>query len=84
MYLDNYIEGALLSRGAERTSGLSVRPLRNAVKGGSFMGNERPIVTKANEERVRSGETGHHVRYILLASLALVIVLFLLIAAFFH
>ena len=48
------------------------------------MDNERPIVTKANEERVRSGETGHHVRYILLASMALVIVLFLLIAAFFH
>jgi hypothetical protein len=34
------------------------------------------------EERVRAGETGHHVRYVLHISLALVIVLFVLIAVF--
>ena len=45
---------------------------------------EQPVVTKENEERVRQGETGHHVRNILLASMALVIVLFILIAAFVH
>lgn len=44
--------------------------------------NERPIVTKRNEERVRAGETGHHVRYILLISLALVVGLFVLVAVF--
>ena len=43
---------------------------------------ERPVVTKSNEERVRQGETGHHVRHILLISVALVIVLFVLIAIF--
>jgi hypothetical protein len=43
---------------------------------------EPPIVTSRNEERVRQGETGHHVRYILLLSCALVIALFVLIAAF--
>jgi hypothetical protein len=44
--------------------------------------DERPIGTKRNEERVRAGETGHHVRTILLISLALVVVLFFLVAAF--
>ncbi len=44
--------------------------------------DERPIVTKRNEVRVRAGETGRHVRTILLISLALVIVLFVLVAAF--
>jgi hypothetical protein len=46
--------------------------------------DERPIVTKDNEERIRQGETGHHVRYILFASLALVVVLFILVAAYFR
>lgn len=46
--------------------------------------DERPVVTKQNEERVRAGETGHHVRYILHISLALVILLFVLIAVFYH
>ena len=39
-------------------------------------------MTKSNEERIRQGETGHHVRYILLISIALVIVLFALVAIF--
>lgn len=56
---------------------------RNAAEESCFM-DEQPIMTRDNEERVRQGETGHHVRYILLASLALVIVLFILIAAFVH
>jgi hypothetical protein len=46
--------------------------------------DERPVVTKQNEERVRAGETGRHVRYILQTSLALVVVLFVLIALFYH
>ncbi len=37
---------------------------------------EQPIVTGANKERVRAGVTGHNVRYVLFASLALVVVLF--------
>ncbi len=38
--------------------------------------NEQPIVTGDNKERVRAGVTGHNVRYVLFASLALVVVLF--------
>ncbi len=44
--------------------------------------DERPIVTKRNEERIRAGEIGHHVRTILLISLAPVVVLFVLVALF--
>jgi hypothetical protein len=55
----------------------------DAVEGSSLM-DERPIVTKDNEERIRQGETGHHVRYILFGSLALVVVLFILVAAYFR
>ena len=42
--------------------------------------HERPIVTKANEEAIRAGSTGHHVRYVLIASCALVILGFIVIA----
>ena len=42
--------------------------------------HERPVVTEANEEAVRAGSTGHHVRYVLIASCALVIIAFILIA----
>lgn len=44
--------------------------------------DERPIITEQNEERVRQGETGHHVRYILLISIALVVIAFALVALF--
>jgi hypothetical protein len=43
---------------------------------------ERPVVNESNEDRIRAGETGHHLRYILLGSCALVIILFIAIAAF--
>lgn len=46
------------------------------------MDHEQPVVTEANKERIRSGVTGHNVRYVLIASVALVIVLFILIALF--
>jgi Flp pilus assembly protein TadB len=42
--------------------------------------HERPIVTEANKEAVRAGSTGHHVRYVLIASCALVIIAFIVIA----
>ena len=44
--------------------------------------HERPVITEANQEGVRAGSTGHHVRYVLIASCALVIVLFIAIALF--
>ena len=44
--------------------------------------HERPIVTEANEEAVRAGSTGHHVRYVLIASCALVIIAFAIITLF--
>jgi hypothetical protein len=44
--------------------------------------NERPIVTEANKERVRAGVTGYGVRYVLICSVALVIVLFIAVALF--
>lgn len=40
----------------------------------------QPVVTEASKERVRAGVTGHHVRTVLIASLALVIVAFCVIA----
>ncbi len=36
---------------------------------------EQPVVTERSSVRVRAGVTGHNVRYVLLASLALAIVL---------
>ncbi|MBV8104490.1 MAG: hypothetical protein JO223_07685 [Hyphomicrobiales bacterium] len=43
---------------------------------------ERPVVTESNQDRIRQGETGHHLRYILIGSCALVILLFIAITAF--
>ena len=43
---------------------------------------EAPIVNKSNQDEVRAGETGHHVRYVLIFSCALVIVLFVAVAVF--
>jgi hypothetical protein len=51
-----------------------------ARKERSMNPHERPIVTKANEEAIRAGSTGHHVRYVLIASCALVILGFIVIA----
>jgi Flp pilus assembly protein TadB len=42
--------------------------------------HERPVVTETNKEAVRAGHTGDHVRYILIASCALVIIAFIAIA----
>jgi hypothetical protein len=41
---------------------------------------ERPVITEKNKEAVRAGHTGDHVRYILIASCALVIIAFIAIA----
>ncbi len=35
--------------------------------------NEQPVVTESNTTRVRAGVTGHHVRTVLIVSLALVV-----------
>jgi hypothetical protein len=45
------------------------------------MSDERPIVTEGNKERIRAGVIGHNVRYVVIASLALVILAFLIVAA---
>ena len=42
--------------------------------------HERPVVTEANKTAVRAGSTGHNVRYVLIASCALVIIAFIAIA----
>ena len=44
--------------------------------------HERPIVTEENKEAVRADHTGDHVRYILIASCALVIIGFIAVAFF--
>jgi hypothetical protein len=44
--------------------------------------HERPVVTEDNKVAVRAGSTGNHVRYVLIASTALVIVCFIAIALF--
>jgi hypothetical protein len=46
-----------------------------------MMSDERPIVTENNEDRVRQGVTGHNVRYVVIVSLALAIVVFVIVAA---
>jgi hypothetical protein len=45
-------------------------------------GEERPVVTEVNKDRIRAGVTGHNVRYVLFGSLALVVVAFAAIALF--
>lgn len=40
---------------------------------------QQPVVTEANTDRVRAGVTGHNVRTVLIASVALVVVLFVLV-----
>ena len=44
--------------------------------------HERPVVTEANKVAVRAGSTGNNVRYVLIASCALVIAAFIIIALF--
>jgi hypothetical protein len=44
--------------------------------------HERPVVTEENKVAIRAGSTGNHVRYVLIASTALVIVCFIAIALF--
>ena len=44
--------------------------------------HERPVVTEQNKVAVRAGSTGHNVRYILIASMALVIVAWILVEVF--
>jgi hypothetical protein len=51
-----------------------------ARKERSMNPHERPVVTEANKVAVRAGSTGYHVRYVLIASCALVIMAFILIA----
>jgi hypothetical protein len=46
-----------------------------------IMSDERPVVTEDNEDRVRQGVTGHNVRYVVIVSVALAIVVFIMIAA---
>jgi hypothetical protein len=48
------------------------------------MHNERPTITNQNKDRVRAGVTGHNVRYVLIVSLALVIVAFLIVGLVFR
>lgn len=45
-------------------------------------GEEQPVITEANKDRVRAGVTGHNVRYVLFGSVALVIVAFAAVALF--
>ena len=44
--------------------------------------HERPVVTEDNKVAVRGGSTGNNVRYVLIASTALVIVAFIAVALF--
>jgi hypothetical protein len=44
---------------------------------------ERQVVTESNQDRIRQGETAHHLRSILIGSCALVILQLIAIAAFF-
>jgi hypothetical protein len=48
------------------------------------MSDERPIVTESNKERIQQGVTGHNVRYVVIASVAIVVIAFIIIAAVFR
>ncbi|HXZ18065.1 MAG TPA: hypothetical protein VEH77_19230 [Roseiarcus sp.] len=48
------------------------------------MGSLEQLVTEANKEGVRAGVTGHNARYVLLASIGLVVLVFIVLAAFFR
>jgi hypothetical protein len=51
-----------------------------ATKERSMDPHERPVVNEANKVDVRAGSTGNNVRYVLIASCALVIMAFIVIA----
>ncbi|HEY3620853.1 MAG TPA: hypothetical protein VGL12_00350 [Roseiarcus sp.] len=44
--------------------------------------HERPVVTDDNKVAVRAGSTGHNVRYVLIASVALAILAWILVEVF--
>ena len=44
--------------------------------------HERLVVNASNQDEIRQGETGHHVRYILIISCILVILAFVAITLF--
>jgi hypothetical protein len=48
----------------------------------SMDAHERPVVTDENKVAVRAGSTGHHVRYILIGSVALAILAWILVEVF--
>jgi len=50
----------------------------------TIMDSREQLVTKANKEGVRAGVTGHNARYVLLASIGLVVLVFIVLAAFFR
>jgi hypothetical protein len=49
---------------------------------GRSASDERSVVTEGDKDRVRQGVTGHNVRYVVIIGCALVIVAFVIIAAF--
>jgi hypothetical protein len=53
-----------------------------ARKERSMNPHERPVVTEENKVAVRAGSTGHHVRYILIASVALAMLAWILVEYF--
>ena len=65
--------------GPERLEAKARGPGGKAQERELAMDNERPVVNRRNEERVRSDVTGHNVRYMLFGSLALVIIAFIII-----
>jgi hypothetical protein len=44
--------------------------------------HERPVVTDDNKVAVRAGSTGHNVRYVLIAGVALAILAWILVEVF--
>jgi hypothetical protein len=59
--------------------GFPAIPARRSVR---MNAHERPVVTEDNKTAVRAGSTGNNVRYVLIASCALVIIAFIAIALF--
>lgn len=44
--------------------------------------HERPVVTEENKTAVRAGATGHNLRYVVIASLVLVMIAWVLVDVF--
>jgi hypothetical protein len=68
---------------APRERRVGMTPGASAEQGANSLNEqERHVVTRANQDRVRAGVTRHKLRYVLIVSIAIVVVAFIAIYLF--